>query len=297
MAHGSKETFEFEIRVTFLAKDRSFIMSFEEMKPKQPITSFNGNNDNFTENLILTLSHELNTPLGLNISLLDKASKQIGIPSFVRTNIIKPSLLSARLLHYVVSDIIDFLCLSNDSLQLRIRPINIKDLAEYCISLLREKASLKGLKLMIELNLGHKRIVYTDKSRLVRIILNLLSNALKFTNQGCIKLQAISSQNTIKFVVEDDGIGITPATQRNIEDILKKKELGKRPSSNSSGIGLGLFLANELAIILNPSAEKPGVTFESKQDIGSKFTFVIEDLERMKPETILLGNYWWYYFY
>ena len=154
-------------------------------------------------------------------------------------------------------------------------------------------------------------MLFTDHNRLRQIILNLLSNAVKFTFQGHVLLRLeeaplLSTNKTqknkillngersnprskgekrrrgVRFVCEDTGIGINEESQKKLFKAFEKIELGDKITLNSTGVGLGLVISNNLVQRLNSENEKEevkeekiSIQFESKSGVGSTFYFDI----------------------
>lgn len=134
-----------------------------------------------------------------------------------------------------------------------------------------ERALLKKLKIIIDV--PKKIIISTDQDRILQIILNLLTNAIKFTFNGTIKIFAEQHKDSCFVSISDTGIGMNRQTRENLERLLNG-EFGHKVHKQSSGIGLGLMISNALikAIAKTP---KKGINFISTENRGSSFSFVI----------------------
>ncbi|MGQ1784349.1 tetratricopeptide repeat-containing sensor histidine kinase [Saccharicrinis sp. GN24d3] len=150
--------------------------------------------------------------------------------------------------------------------------INIKTLINEIITLLKETAENKEIKLGLK---SEKEIlVIADKNMIYTIILNLVSNAIKFTPKGgdiIIKSHVITNKNKQQLAqisVEDTGIGISPKIQPQLFDI--NENTSTKGTENETGTGLGLILCKEFI-----EKHNGNIWAESKTDIGSKFLFTI----------------------
>jgi len=111
-------------------------------------------------------------------------------------------------------------------------------------------------------------------------VLNLLNNAIKFTQKGCVTLSAVPSEEdprNMKISVQDSGIGMTKDNIKELFSDYTHIEFAERKEINPTGVGLGLRIAYDLAKLLGPTTDQQGITVESELNIGSTFSFVIED--------------------
>ena len=117
----------------------------------------------------------------------------------------------------------------------------------------------------------------TDHNRLTQIILNLLSNALKFTFKGGITLSAsLNREGNLVIEVSDTGIGIKKEDQDKLFRKFAKIDLGDKMNENSTGVGLGLTIANMLARMLGPKSTN-GIKFKTEYGKGTSFRFEIDN--------------------
>jgi signal transduction histidine kinase len=110
----------------------------------------------------------------------------------------------------------------------------------------------------------------TDESKLMRILQNLISNAIKFTDQGCITVSAthLLDESAVAFRIEDTGIGIPHESQAVIFEIFR--QLDSSRTRAYGGIGLGLYIVKQLAVLIGAT-----VTVQSTPACGSVFTFTV----------------------
>jgi PAS domain S-box-containing protein len=219
---------------------------------------------------LANISHELRTPLNAIIGFSDLLQKSKLENSQLKfTNII---IDSSELLLKIIEDILDFSKIESGRLQLFTEPTNLRSLGENALNVIRPKAQEKKISLsFIFQSLPEEVIV--DQTRLQQILLNLLSNSLKFTESGKIELGImlkgkLDNKLSILFYVEDTGIGIAPENQEKIfeafvqEDISTTKKFG--------GTGLGLTISNNLIKLMGGKLEL--VSYLGR---GSKFYFTL----------------------
>ena len=254
------------------------------------------NLDMYKDQLLASVSHDLRTPLnGLN-GMLELTIPRI-VDKEIQLNLILAS-KSASLLNFLVNDILDYSQINFKKLRLNIEEISFPDIISEMKNLIEFQTKEKKIEFLIECPKIDFRRVYSDPNRLKQILLNLLSNSLKFTTEGHIKLRIEDfteqeDQPTYKLTVEDTGLGI------------KEKDLGKlfqlfgrlEDSSkiNRTGIGLGLTISKMLSKLLSPNHEE-GLQVESTYGQGSRFYFFLkslnsskvgEDFERTEERTLI----------
>ncbi len=154
------------------------------------------------------------------------------------------------------------------------------------------------LKWTCDVRISH--FIKSDPVRLRQILINLVSNSVKYTKKGTITLEAtFITFKRIRFTIRDTGIGIKK------EDLDKLfKEFGRIRNKddeilNEKGVGLGLVLSNQLAWSISPAKDRSGITVSSEYGRGSEFSFVVENqfdnpiisllFENMDAENIALG--------
>lgn len=229
------------------------------------------------------VSHEYRSPLNGIVSALELLSEKID--PFYEQKFVKPALLSAKRLLSLVNDILDFHQLENQKLKFVFEPCIISDIAKSAMSVIEFTARSRGLELTLNIDdLLPKKIV-TDANRLQQILLNLLSNALKFTMNGGIELKITSvGEGRILFEVKDTGIGIKPENLSKLFKEFGRIDLGANSSLNRQGVGLGLQISNELAKNLNSNPLEGGLEVQSIYGQGTTFSFIIEDFSKAQEE-------------
>ena len=116
----------------------------------------------------------------------------------------------------------------------------------------------------------------TDSDRLTQVLINLLSNAFKFSYQGNVTLEAKMERKHIRITVKDTGIGMDQETMYKLANIPNKALSGEKVNCTSTGVGLGLTVSQAIVMMLSP-VNMSGLYFESRVNYGSTFTFLVED--------------------
>jgi len=145
--------------------------------------------------------------------------------------------------------------------------VDVPELCRSVLALVKEKASDKGLQLRLELE-PHATVLVADSLRLKQMLFNLLSNALKFTNQGTVGLQVKQKGVLIHFTVWDTGTGISQEEQALL--FQPYRQIANVVAGRQEGTGLGLALTHKLAELHGGWVE-----FQSEINHGSQFTIVL----------------------
>ena len=229
--------------------------------------------------LIRSVSHELRTPTNAIINLVRDLSDSV--PMQLKSDLEVVSVCSHFLLS-MINDLLDFSKVLAGKFTLVKGKFDLVAELEFVMRLFRSQAQTKGLDLRLNIDPFLPKLVYSDRTRLQQILLNLLSNALKFTSKGSVRLTASQfSPAVAMFAVSDTGIGIPKAKHKTIFQLYGKLEgnEGLNPQGNGLGLGISNMLAKELG-----GREISLVSAENK---GSTFSFIIDTEEQKQgPSSI-----------
>jgi protein-histidine pros-kinase len=169
----------------------------------------------------------------------------------------------------LIDDLLDMTRI--ESGQARIEPslVDCRQVAQEAVDQLQSEAQQKGLQLSLELPPGPCQI-RTDRRALRQIVLNLVSNAVKYTDEGSVELRVDAEtpqRGSVRFTVTDTGIGIRPEDEARLFTAFRQLNSGRE---TRPGAGLGLYLSARLTALLGGH-----IGFQSQRGGGSVFTLTL----------------------
>jgi two-component system, sensor histidine kinase and response regulator len=219
------------------------------------------------------MSHEIRTPmngvLGMT-ELLRHAtnldSRQRGYADTIHN--------SGTALLGIINDVLDFSKIEAGKLELDIAPFSIREVVEDSLDILAERAHSKGIELLCDIPLDVETAVCGDAQRLRQVLINLVGNAIKFTDQGEVKIAVSTTNNDhshcqYHFEVTDSGVGIKPENCAAIFESFAQED--NSTTRKYGGTGLGLAISKELVELMGGQ-----IGVESAPGVGSRFHFSIQ---------------------
>ncbi|PKB15060.1 PAS domain S-box protein [Flavobacterium sp. 5] len=221
---------------------------------------------------LANMSHEIRTPLNGIIGYTDLLmnSKLENTQKQYMTTINQ----SANTLLEVVNDILDFSKIESGKLELNIEKHRIEDIIIQIKELINYQALSKNLEINYIVNDDVPKFICVDYIRLKQILINLLTNAIKFTHVGSIDLtisalEIHKNQTLLRFSVKDTGIGIRKNNQKIIFQAFSQED--SSTTKKFGGTGLGLTISNQLLSLMNSKLQ-----INSQYNVGSTFFFDIK---------------------
>ncbi|MGD2183749.1 response regulator [Lusitaniella coriacea] len=230
--------------------------------------------DQLKDEFLANTSHELRTPLngiiGIAESLVDGATGQL--PDITNTNLAMIA-SAGRRLSTLINDILDFSKLKHQTLELQIKPTEVRAIVDVVLALSRPLIGKKALQLLNSIH-PETPLIDADENRLQQILYNLIGNAIKFTETGSVEVSAEivdNPQNPTPFLaitIADTGIGIP---EERFDRIFESFEQADGSTAREyGGTGLGLAVTQQLVQLHGGDIQLTSIVGE-----GSQFTFTL----------------------
>ena len=219
---------------------------------------------------LATMSHEIRTPMNgvlgalelLRSSRLDTQQRRL----------VKTAASSGESLMMILNDVLDHAKIEAGKLNLMRLPLSLHATASSVVALFRANAQAKGLTLVLDLGPGVADRVIGDSQRLKQVLLNLVGNAIKFTERGSVSLElsALSGQTPytarVRFKVLDSGIGVPADAMNRLFQPFQQVETAR--GKRQGGTGLGLAISQKIVEAMGGRIE-----VDSRAGVGSTFHF------------------------
>lgn len=260
-------------KVKTLEKDISLRIKMEEelRQAKQKADAASKSKSEF----IASMSHEIRTPMNSILGFADVLEQELD--NSVMVDYVRSIQSSGKTLLSLINDILDFSKIEAGKTEIKYEPVDIRGLIQDIAEIFKFSVREKKLDLITEIDDHLSDYLMLDELRIKQILLNLVSNAVKFTENGYIKIST-STNNTsegkieLLIKVKDTGIGIDSKQQEKVFNVFEQTE--GQDNKRYGGTGLGLAISNKLAGLMNGK-----ILLESKKNEGSTFTLKLPHVD------------------
>ncbi len=216
---------------------------------------------------LANMSHELRTPMNGILGMGEVLLRDQSLSNEQKELLLTQQKSSKNLLN-ILNDILDFSKIEANAMELNSRPTQLAPFIENIRSLFTPIVSTKEVEFSIIQTTNLPLYISVDELRLNQVIINLLSNAYKFTEQGFVRLSFDYNDNKLQVSVEDSGIGIAKAQQSLLFSEFTQADVGV--ARKYGGTGLGLAISQKLIKMMDGE-----IHLHSEEGKGSTFTFCI----------------------
>jgi len=226
---------------------------------------------------LANMSHEIRTPMNAILGFSEILLSQIKTPKY--EEYLRTIVNSGKTLLSIINDILDLSKIEAGRLELTYEPVDISGILEEIKMIFSQKVKEKNLKFILDINSDGRKGFVLDEVRIRQIVLNLVGNAIKFTEKGHVRVGLSTKSNSndpekidLLIEVEDTGIGVSEAEKERIFGAFIQQS--NQSTKKYGGTGLGLAICKKLIERMNGT-----ITLESEVGKGSCFTVTIRDLD------------------
>jgi signal transduction histidine kinase/CheY-like chemotaxis protein len=241
---------------------------------------------------LANMSHELRTPLNAILGFSELISKDKTLNSSQRENIETINHSGEHLLG-LINDILDLSKIESGRMNIRTHTFDLYHMLQELGEMFEVRAHQKDLKLNVDIAPNVPQYINTDEGKLRQVLINLMGNAIKFTDSGSAFLRVdIANSKTLResdaqncdlrFSVEDTGIGIAA---EDLEHIFEPFMQSKSGNTSQDGTGLGLAISRQQVELLGS-----GLEIKSEPGVGSTFSFEISVAPGIENDVLISSN-------
>lgn len=212
---------------------------------------------------LANISHEIRTPLGAMLGFAELALESQSLEK--KNSYMMTVLRNGHELLRIVDEVLDLSKAESNSMEIEAVRFSLQEFLKDLCSLMEVQAKQKGLELNFNYATSLPEFMVSDPYRLRQVLLNIIGNAIKFTEKGSVTVDTKTAGNLVQFTVTDTGIGITP---EHAEKLFKPfAQADDSTTRKFGGTGLGLYLSRRLAGLLGGDVK----ILSSKANEGSRF--------------------------
>ena len=241
---------------------------------------------NQKSDFLANMSHEIRTPMNAIIGMSELALRENDLNTAKKH--IAQIKRSGGMLLAIINDILEFSKIESGKMEINMVEYVPLQMLDDVVNIVKTRVKDKKVELIVDVAPDIPGKLMGDDVRIKQIITNLANNAIKFTNEGYVKISFRSEEgeNKMKVLhidVEDTGIGIKAEDLNKIFESFQ--QVDSKRNRNVEGTGLGLAISKQLLDLMNGS-----ITVESEYGVGSKFSVVIPQLELTQEEPLDVKN-------
>ena len=222
------------------------------------------------DDFLANVSHEIRTPINTICGISEIMMKN-GVPSDLEEDILNIQ-SAGRNLMSVVGDILDYSELQEGDFEIVEENYQVSSTIYDIINMSMAKKSEKNLELIVDCDANMPSVLTGDEQKIRRVVMNLVNNAIEFTNQGCVSIQFGFRREeygiNLIITVKDTGIGMSKESVENLFEKFTQADMGR--TRKKGGVGLGLAIAQTIVSHMGGF-----ITVKSELDKGSEFRVVI----------------------
>jgi len=223
--------------------------------------------DKLKDDFLSNTSHELRTPMngiiGIAESMVDGATGRLSADAVKNLTMI---IFSGKRLSNLVNDILDFSKLKHKNIALQLQPVEARVVTDVVVTLSMPLLGQKNVT--IHNHIPENLTVYTDENRIQQILHNIIGNAVKFTEQGHIKIHAEEQGDHIKIYISDTGLGIEEEKLKNV--FIPFEQVDGSVEREYGGTGLGLSITKQLVELHGGE-----ISIRSRVGVGTEVEFTL----------------------
>ena len=229
--------------------------------------------DRLKSDFVSTVSHELRTPLNTIILLSHLLDREAESPDDLerRRHDVRVIQESAETLLRMINNILDLAKIEAGQRDLHPQRFSPSEFLREIVDMLEPHARSKGLELKLELGANLPETPSLDREKLSRVLINLVSNVVKYTQAGHVILRASAWQESVTFEVEDTGVGIPAHLVMSAFEPFRQIRTGSAESAR--GTGLGLPISKQLVEIMGGD-----LLFDTREGVGTRASFTLPQL-------------------